>query len=123
MVPLYVALGGAAGALARFALGGWIAGRAGEGFPWATFAVNVAGSLLLGFFLRALPGHPAEAELRALLAVGFCGAFTTFSTFGYETTALLHRGAMGSAAGYVVGSVLLSVAGVLAGAWLAGLAA
>jgi len=116
---LYVALGGAAGALARFLVGGWVTNGAGPGFPGATFAINVAGSLLLGFLLRLLPGHAAEAELRALLAVGFCGAFTTFSTFGVETVELLRRSAYGAAAAYVAGSVVLSALAVVAGAWLA----
>jgi CrcB protein len=119
VTALYVALGGAAGALARFALGGWVTRWAGPGFPWATFGINLAGSLLLGWLLRALPGHPAEVQLRALLTVGFCGAFTTFSTFGWETAELLRRGAHGTAAAYVGGSVVLSVVGVFAGAWLA----
>jgi CrcB protein len=116
---LYVAVGGAAGALARFWLGGWVAGWARPGFPWATFAINVAGSLLLGFLLRLLPGRAAEVELRALLAVGFCGAFTTFSTFGVETVELLRRSAYGAAAAYAAGSVAASVLAVVAGAWLA----
>jgi CrcB protein len=110
VIYLYVALGGAAGALARF----WLSGS-----PWATFGINVAGSLLLGFLVRLLPGQAAEAELRALLAVGFCGAFTTFSTFGVETVELLRRSAYGAAAAYMAGSVGLSVLAVVAGAWLA----
>ena len=119
MTHLYVALGGAAGALARFWVGGWVAEWVRPGFPWATFAINVAGSLLLGFLLRLLPGQAAEGELRALLAVGFCGAFTTFSTFGVETAELLRRSAYGAAAAYAAGSVCLSVLAVVAGAWLA----
>ncbi|HEX2094736.1 MAG TPA: fluoride efflux transporter CrcB [Longimicrobiaceae bacterium] len=117
---LYVALGGAAGAVARFAVGAWVGTPAGAGFPWATLAINTVGSLLLGFLLHALPGRPGEAELRALLGVGFCGAFTTFSTFGYETVILLRSGAYAAAAAYMAGSVVLSVVGVFGGGWLAG---
>lgn len=119
MILLYVALGGAVGALARFAVAGWAMQRLGPGFPWGTLAVNLAGSVLLGFLLTALPGRPAETELRALVAIGFCGAFTTFSAFGWETAQLLRIGAHGAAALYVGGSVVLSVLGVLGGAWAA----
>lgn len=113
MTSLYVALGGAAGSLARFALAGWIAGRTAGGFPWATLAVNLSGCILLGVVIRMVPLQ--TAELRALLAVGFCGAFTTFSTFGYETLVLLQRGAHAEAAAYVLGSVVLGTAGVALG--------
>ncbi|HEX7242479.1 MAG TPA: fluoride efflux transporter CrcB [Longimicrobiaceae bacterium] len=119
MSLLWVALGGAAGALARFGVGSWAGPWDGTRFPWATFGINLAGSLLLGFLLSALPGRPGETELRLLLGVGFCGAFTTFSTFGWETVLLLRGGAPATALAYAAGSVLLSVAGVAAGTWLA----
>ncbi|MDQ3556664.1 MAG: fluoride efflux transporter CrcB [Gemmatimonadota bacterium] len=118
MTYLYVAVGGAAGAMARFAIGGWVSRWAGPGFPWATFAINVGGSLLLGILLRVLPGPDAAPAARALLTVGFCGAFTTFSTFGYETATLLQSHSYGTAAGYAVASVALSVLGVFGGLWI-----
>lgn len=124
MTYLLIALGGALGALARFAIGGWVTAWAGAGlFPWGTFAINVAGSLLLGIVLQALPAPAVSPDLRALLAVGFCGSFTTFSTFGYETVLLLGSGGYTLAATYVCGSVLLSLAGVGAGIWLGALIA
>lgn len=115
MTYLYIALGGAVGAVARFAVGGWVAQGAGAAFPWGTLLVNLSGSVLLGFLMRAFPVWDASIDLRALLAVGFCGSFTTFSTFGYETVALLQSGAYAQAVTYVLGSVLLGVAGVVLG--------
>jgi fluoride exporter len=119
VILLLVALGGGAGALARFALGGWVVTWAGVGFPWGTFAINVLGSTLLGFLNRALPTPATSANVRALLTVGFCGGFTTFSTFDYETWVLLRQGRYLLAAAYSSGSVLTCVGGVLCGVWLA----
>jgi CrcB protein len=108
---LLVALGGGAGAAARFGVSQALAGR--DGFPWATFAINVAGSLLLGILMGAFPSGDAW-RVRALLAAGFCGGFTTFSTFSYETLVLLQRGSPSTALAYAGGSVM---AGLLA-AWV-----
>lgn len=113
---LAVALGGAAGAVARFGVGRWLAPHAAGAFPWHTFAVNLLGCFALGVVLRWLPADAAEA--RALLAVGFCGGFTTFSTFGYETLLLVQGRTYGAAAGYVAGSVILGVLATAAGVWL-----
>lgn len=110
----WVAVGGAAGAVARFAVSQWMAARADGGFPWATFAVNVAGSLVLGVVLAAFPAAE-QWPARALLATGFCGAFTTFSTFGWETVTLLQSKAYGVAAAYVLGSVAAGLLAVVAG--------
>lgn len=118
MIYLYVALGGAAGALARFAVGGWVTTWAGAGFPWATLLINGLGSLLLGLVLARFSELPADFGIRAFLAVGFCGAFTTFSTFGFETASLLQRGSHSAALVYMGTSVLLSVLAVFAGLWL-----
>jgi CrcB protein len=115
MTYLLIALGGAVGALARFAVGGWIAQWASPAFPWGTLLVNLSGSVLLGFLMRAFPVWDASTGLRALLAVGFCGSFTTFSTFGYETVLLLQSGAYGMALAYALGSVVLGVSGVALG--------
>jgi fluoride exporter len=117
LVWVYVALGGAAGAVARFALAEWIAARAHGAFPWGTFAVNVLGSLVLGAVLGAYPSSGAWA-VRALLAVGFCGAFTTFSTFGYELLVLLEARYYAAAAAYVGASLAAGLLAVFAGAAL-----
>lgn len=112
MTWLLVGLGGAAGAAARFGVAQAFAAR--QGFPWATFGINVAGSLALGLLMGAFPSPEEAWRLRALLGIGFCGGFTTFSTFSYETLVLLQRGSPVSALLYAFGSVTI---GVLA-AWI-----
>lgn len=117
---LFLALGGAAGTLARYGLGGLVQ-PAGSSFPWGTLVVNIAGSFALGFLMRWLLGSGiATPELRAALTVGFCGAFTTMSSFSYETVALLESGESVRAAAYVAGTLGASLAGVFSGLALGG---
>lgn len=115
----WVALGGALGAAARYGLTGWVHAWAGSAFPWGTLSVNAGGSFLLGLTVRYLEFVVAAPELRAAITVGFLGAFTTFSTYSYETVALLQERAWGRAAAYAFGSlgvgVLFVVAGLAAG--------
>lgn len=120
MTLLYVAVGGAAGALARYGLGGWVQSRAGFGFPAGTLVVNVLGCLLIGFALRYLEAVRLAPDVRALVAVGVLGGFTTFSTFGYETVALLEDGAWARAATYAFGSMALGIAAVYIGIAVSG---
>lgn len=115
MVILLIALGGAAGAVARYGLTGWVHERVGFGFPWGTLLVNVFGSLLVGLALRYLEAVRFTPEVRALVAIGVLGAFTTFSTFTYETVALLEGEEWSKAFFYAAGSLLLGVAAVYAG--------
>jgi fluoride exporter len=118
---LLVAAGGAAGSVARYMLSLWTMQAAGmPRFPLGTFAVNVLGCLLAGV-LAGLAARQAwlEADTRLLLMVGVLGGFTTFSAFGIETAQLLRRGEWLLAGGYVAGSVLLGIAAVLLGLWLA----
>ena len=113
---LYIALGGAAGSVARYALGLAIQSRAGLDFPLGTLVVNLTGCVLLGFLIRYTLATPAIGpEARALLTVGLCGGYTTFSTFGYETVALIQDGDWGRAAVYVALSVAGSLIGVMLG--------
>lgn len=114
MNVLLIALGAAVGAPLRYLADRWVQGRWGTGFPWGTLAVNVAGSGLLGL----LAGVPVEGGPAALAGVGFCGALTTYSTFGYETVRLAEEGAGGRA----LANVLLSTGAGLGAAGL-GLAA
>ena len=112
----YVALGAAAGGVARYALTGLLQQRAGPGFPVATLVINISGSLLLGFLMRyALASGAVSPELRALLTTGFCGGYTTFSTFSYETILLLEDGEYGRAGLYILLSVALALLGTIAG--------
>ena len=106
---LYLAIGAIAGTIARYRLGLWITGlQSGvAGFPWGTLVINISGSLLLGVLMRYFVSAPdAGRELRLMLTVGFCGAYTTFSTFSYETFALLAEGETMLALGYVAASVV-----------------
>ncbi|MEQ9607210.1 MAG: fluoride efflux transporter CrcB [Kiloniellaceae bacterium] len=105
-----VAAGGALGAVGRYLAVGQVAQWLGHGWPYGTLAVNVAGSFAMGLLIElgALAWSPSP-ELRAFLAVGFLGAFTTFSTFSMETVLLYERGALLACAAYVAASVVLSV--------------
>jgi CrcB protein len=105
----YVALGSAVGGASRFALSNFVQQRAGV-FPVGTLIVNITGSLALGFLLRyALGSTSVSAEVRAMLTTGFCGGYTTFSTFSYETIKLMEDGDYRRAGIYVVLSVVLSL--------------
>jgi len=116
---LVVASGGALGAVARYLASGWVQDLAGGFFPWGTFAVNAAGSLLLGFSLVWLQGTMASPEARQFVSIGFLGSFTTFSTFSFEAGALLRDGEWWRAGGYTLGSVGLGIVAVVAGGVLA----
>jgi CrcB protein len=119
---LVVAAGGIVGAPARFLLDQAVTRRAGSGLPWGTLVINLSGSLLLGFLTGlTLAGHLSPAA-KALLGTGFCGAYTTYSTFTFETVRLLENGRYLGAAGNVLVSVLAGLGAAAAGL-AAGLAA
>jgi fluoride exporter len=104
-------VGGAIGALARYGLAEALPHEAGT-WPWATFAVNVAGALALGYLTTRLQERlPPSAYRRPLLGTGFCGALTTFSTMQVELLQMLDHGETGLAASYAAASI---AAGVLA---------
>lgn len=113
---LYVAVGGAAGSLLRYAAGQALGPPRLGTFPWHTFWVNAAGSLLLGLVL-ALVARDDPHHLRALFAVGFCGGLTTFSTFSWETVGMLEVRAYGLAAAYLASSLLVGMLAVVLGLW------
>jgi CrcB protein len=114
MPLLYIAAGSALGGVARYLLGSALQ-KPGH-FPWGTLLVNVLGSFAVGFVLRlATDTSHVGPEARAFLAVGFCGGFTTFSTFSWEVLALAEHGAWGRAAAYLGASVVLSLAACVAG--------
>jgi len=117
----YVAIGSAVGGASRFALTAFVQQRAATAFPIGTLVVNITGSLLLGFLLRyALGSTSVSVEMRALLTTGFCGGYTTFSTFSYETLTLIEDGDYRRAALYMTLSVVLSLAGTFLGVIAAG---
>ena len=115
LVP-WIALGGAIGAVARFAITLAAVQAWGPRFPWGTLIVNVIGSLALGLLMEWGARSGLGAGTRALLTTGVMGALTTFSTFSVETVRLLERGdvlwAVGNAAGNVVLSVVAAAAGI-----------
>jgi CrcB protein len=119
MTLLVIAIGGAFGAVSRYLTSGWVQTLAGGFFPWGTMAVNVAGSLVLGFMMVWLQSTATSAEMRDLVTIGFLGSFTTFSTFSYETAAMLRDGEWWRAGGYTAGSVALGLCAVALGAVLA----
>ncbi|MGP1253570.1 MAG: fluoride efflux transporter CrcB [Kiloniellales bacterium] len=116
---LAIAAGGALGALARHFLAQQVMHLSGGGFPYGILAVNVVGCFLMGLLIEvsALVWQPSAA-LRAFLAVGFLGAFTTFSTFSLDVALLYERGEIALAALYVALSVLLSVGALFFGLWV-----
>jgi CrcB protein len=115
MAYLMAAVGGALGALVRWGITVLVPASPGH-WPWATFAVNLSGCLAIGVLLAVLPTRfPHVSWLRPLLAVGFLGGYTTFSTFAVESVRLADGGAWPIAAGYVVASVAGGAACVFAG--------
>ncbi len=109
---LLIALGGAVGSVARALIGYALPSR----FPWATLLVNAAGSFLIGWLMARLGAAepPESARLQGLLVVGFCGGFTTFSTFSWQTLDQMMKGQWAAA----TTNVLLSVALCLVAVWL-----
>ena len=115
-----VAVGAALGGVARYYLASAVQQRLGATFPWGTLVVNVSGSLLLGVLIRyALATPTVSVEMRALLTTGFCGGYTTFSTYSYETATLLEDGQYGRAGAYALGSVVVALGATFAGFMLA----
>jgi fluoride exporter len=111
-----VAIGGALGSVARYLLGAYIQDRVSMALPVGTLVINVVGSLLLGFFVQlGLDTSAVSPEVRFFLTTGFCGGFTTFSTFSYETLRLVEDAEYGTAGFYVVASVVLSLLGCALG--------
>lgn len=123
MTPPYLlpVLGlGAVGAIARYLLDSYVSARFPSDLPWGTFAVNMSGSLLLGFLTGAVTFGGAPAAVKVILGTGFCGAYTTFSTFTFETIRLIEERSLYQAAANVLasffGGLLVAGAGLALGA-------
>ncbi len=114
MSLLLVALGAAVGAAARWLVDRSVQSRHTSVFPWGTFVVNVLGSLLLGVLL----GARSAPDLVLVLGTGFCGGFTTFSTFSFETVVLAGEGRAAVARGYVLASLAAGLGAAYLGWWL-----
>jgi CrcB protein len=117
---LLIAAGGALGSIARYWVGSTIAGRAGIKFPYGTLVVNITACIVIGFALTYL-GKRADLNpaWRFLIAVGFIGAYSTFSTYEWETLSTLRSGAFALAALYAGGSLVLGLIAVWGGSLLA----
>ncbi len=113
MTAVYVGVAGVAGVLARYGIGTAVSRDA---LPWVTVAINVAGSLMLGFLVATSNWY--SAEVRVALAVGFLGGFTTFSTFAVDVFLDLESGNPGEAIAILAASVLLGVAAAGGGYFL-----
>jgi fluoride exporter len=117
---LYIAIGGSLGSIARYWVGSTITNRMGTKFPYGTFVINITACIIIGFSLT-LFGKRAELNpaWRFLIPVGFVGAYSTFSTYEWETLSVLRSGAFLIAALYAVASFILGLAAVWCGAVIA----
>ena len=116
MLLLAIFSGGAIGSAARYMMSAAIRRRSSDNFPWPTLSVNVAGCLLLGATLPILTQLSASTEVRGFATVGVLGAFTTFSTFSYETLVLLQGDHPRRAGLYIGGSLVLGLLALAVGA-------
>jgi fluoride exporter len=116
---LLVALGGALGALARYAVATAVVKRMGTAFPYGTLLINISGCAIIGFFLAAVAGRWSGISpgWSYLVPIGFVGAYTTFSTYEYEMARLMEQGAWSRLAWYFVLSNAVGFVAVLAGIW------
>lgn len=117
----YIAVGGALGSLARYGLGVLVTDRMGAKFPYGTFLINLTACFIIGFSLAFLGRRTdLSAAWRFLIPVGFVGAYSTFSTFEWETFANLQAGSFGIASLYAVSSILAGLFAVWCGVLFAG---
>jgi fluoride exporter len=117
---LAVAVGGALGAMARYAVSIWVFNYSSDKFPYATLSVNVLGSFIMGILFVIIVERAAlPAEMRSLLMVGFLGAFTTFSTFSLDALSLWQNGHLFLALVYVLATVVLCLVAISSSIWLA----
>ena len=116
---LVVFTGGGAGSIARYLLGKWVTNLSGTGgFPYGTFVVNILACLVLGIVVAmADEKHILTPNMRLLLAAGFCGGFSTFSTFSGESLMLFQKGETMTAMAYIFASVLVCLLSTFAGMW------
>lgn len=104
-----VALGGMAGSVLRYIVGALLQQKMGSAFPWGTFAVNLVGCLLIGVAAGHLTKNPHFQPWYLLLATGFCGGFTTFSAFSYESLMMFRSEQYSMLAFYIFASLLLGI--------------
>jgi CrcB protein len=116
MTLVFIAVGGAAGAISRYLLQGWVQDLSGGRFPWGTFVVNISGSFLLGvIFALSIDRAVLAPEVRVPLMIGFIGSYTTFSTLMLESWRLVEEGDYLFMFGNLLGSAVVGIAAVVAG--------
>ena len=115
---LFIAAGGAFGALGRHGVNSLWLRAMGADFPGGTMIVNVLGAFLIGMLAGYLLNHGVSTDMRAFVVIGLLGAFTTFSTFSLDAVVLLQRGDITAAVLYIGGSVILGILSILAGMYL-----
>jgi CrcB protein len=116
MTLVFIAAGGAAGAISRYLLQGWVQDLSGGRFPWGTFVVNISGSFLLGvIFALSVDRAVLAPEVRVPLMIGFIGSYTTFSTLMLESWRLVEEGDYLFMLGNLLGSAVVGMAAVVAG--------
>jgi fluoride exporter len=114
-IAVGLVLGGAIGAPARYLLDGFVQDHTEGAFPWGTLVINISGSLLLGLITGAALYHAFPNTPKIWLGTGFCGSYTTFSTFTFETVRLLEEGAVADAVRNASFSLLVGAAAAAAG--------
>ena len=116
---LWISIGAVLGANLRYWVGEWAAQRFGSGFPYGTLLINLSGSFLLGLIVSmSMENFIIDPRLRLLLTIGFLGSYTTFSTYAYESIALISQGQWGLGLFNLLGSSLLGGLLAILGIWL-----
>lgn len=115
---LLIGTGGFAGSVSRYLLTRFISSKWPMAFPWGTFGVNIVGCFLIGIVMGLSFQSAMSTQTRLLLATGFCGGFTTFSTYSLEIFELYQRGEAGTGMLYLFGSILAGFISVWLGLWL-----
>ena len=116
---LWISIGAVLGANLRYWVGDWAAQRFGSGFPFGTLLINLTGSFLLGLIVSmSMENFIIDPRLRLLLTIGFLGSYTTFSTYAYESIALISQGQWGMGLFNLLGSSLLGALFAILGIWL-----
>ena len=113
---IWLSLAGVCGTLARYGLSGWVQRHTGALFPWGTFTVNLAGCFLFGLIWSFSENRALiNSEVRTVILLGFLGAFTTFSSFAFETSQLIRDSQWMTAALNIAGQNVLGIAGLFIG--------